>query len=123
MEKSSLTINGTPLEFGHAWVHMQDADGKDTVHYCAAVQKPSCIDVFDPHKSKQDDHSWKDFLMEQVDELGTFILGAYFENMAKTVENETSVYQWVIATLDDVLENEETIELHGQAVIFDPKRV
>jgi len=123
MDKASLTVNGFSLEFGHSWVHMQNIDEKNSASYCATVLKSFCIDVFDPHKSKQNDISWKDFLIEQVDELGTFILGAYFENMAKIIEDNSSGYQWVIATLDDVLENEETIELHGQAVKFDPKRV
>ena len=123
MEKCTLTIDGTAIDFGHAWVHMQNIEGKQTASYRATIRKPWWDEVFDPRKSKPLDASWKQFLMQQVDEFGTFFLGDYFRSMATIAESRLSGYKWVISTLDDVVENEDQLELHGRAVIFDPRRV
>ncbi len=120
---ATLTVDNMVLGFGHAWVHMQSTDGKQSAPYCARAAKSICFEIFDPRHTKPAEKSWKEFLIANVDEFGTFLLSAYLENMARVVKDEASGYQWVIATLDDVFESEETIELHGKAVVFDPKRI
>lgn len=123
MKAISLLINDSQFDVGLAWVHMQETEGKETAAYRVIVPKPHCVRVFDPRNSKSSDISWKEFLMQEVEELGTFILGSYFENMAKINERATKGCPWVIATLDDVVENAEMIELLGKAVVFDNSRI
>jgi hypothetical protein len=123
MNAISLFINDSQFDVGLAWVHMQEIEGKENASYRVIVPKSHCVSVFDPRNSKQSEISWKEFLMEEVDALGTFILSGYFENMAKINGCATKGCPWVIATLDDVVEDAETIELLGKAVVFDQKRI
>lgn len=117
-----LTINDSRVDFGHVWVHMQDVTGKRSVVYSAVVPFSNCIEVFDPHRAKPNKQSWREYLMREVADLGTFILGAYFENMAKLVGDTAQGYCWVVATLDDVVEEDEAVKLKGRALVFDPTR-
>lgn len=123
MENIRLMINGLILGFGHVWVHMQDIESKINAKYSVTVPRCHWKEVFDPHNSKPNELAWKDFLVHQVEVMGTFVLGAYFKNMARIVDDDSHGFQWVIATLDDVVDSTDSIELKGKAVIFDQNRV
>jgi len=63
---------------------------------------------------------WSTFIEAQVNDLGTFIFEAYIESMKALIGNRLqNSREWVLATLDEVRQSEDAIEIIGQALRFD----
>ena len=123
MKLPQLTINDSPANFSQQSVHMQNVAGKVSASYCATIPKAHCTTVLDPHRAREESVRWKDFVMEQVTDLGgTSVLSAYFATLAKLTDDDLKGERWMIATLDDVVETSEGVELRGQALACEPSR-
>jgi hypothetical protein len=77
--------------------------------------------LFDPFFTKTASMNWPAFIQVQVRDLGTFILEGYVESMKELVGNNLeNSWEWVLATVDDVRQSEDAIEIVGRALPFDP---
>lgn len=112
-----LRVSGQSCDLAAVWVHLQDAD-RDSVSYSLEVPEPYVQDVFDPEAQKQPDISLRDYVLEHVAEFGTFIAQSYFENARRLLSREREAAEWVIASVDDLLELPGRVVLLGTAVRF-----
>lgn len=115
-----LTITDSRVDIGEVWVHLKNECVLDSLPYKAWIPVSSLNIVFDPYLTKPETQPWSDFILSQVESLGTFIFSAYIDSMRTIMGSEKKGYFWVIATLDAVTGYPEGIELRGQAERFDP---
>ena len=55
-------------------------------------------------------------------DLGSFVLDGYIDNMKAMLGNTSkAAWEWVLATVDEVRQSKDAIEIVGRAVPFDPK--
>jgi hypothetical protein len=121
MTDIKLQIDGRELGFERLWVHMQDPHRASPVPYRISVPLAAAQEIFDPHYTKAVDKDWTTFIKDQVRDLGGFILDGYLDGMKAILGNNSkSSWEWVLATVDDVHQSEDAIEIVGQAVPFDP---
>jgi hypothetical protein len=120
---TELRINGVAVSWSSVWVHMQDSEKrkKPAYPYIAIAPIEYAKQIFDPHRTRAESVNWSKFVTPLIDEFGTFIVGAYFDQMASlsTSKVEGRGYEWVIATVDDIIEREHSIHMIGRAVKFD----
>jgi hypothetical protein len=116
-----MEIDGKLHGFHEIWVHLQDVSQQDSVHYRIIVAATYVQTVFDPYSTKGQKTSWPNFIMGMIRELGTFILEGFIDNMGEIVGKHEKVYLWVIATVDEPVETENSILLIGRAVPFAPR--
>lgn len=121
MTRSALYINGSLESFGQAWVHIQAVNTASCLPYCIRIVLEDIHFVIDP-VDKEDSVSWDEYLREEVNEGGSFMLSIYIEKLRQLSEVDIQQPRWVIATLDSVTEDAHGIELHGRVVEFDPAR-
>lgn len=119
MTEITLEINQQKEAFAAVWVHLQDAHA-NSVPYKIRVPASNIIRVFDPSGMKDADESWTAYIRKMIGDLGTFIVEGYIENMASLCGEQNKAYKWVIASVDNVYENESGIEVVGRAVPFKP---
>jgi hypothetical protein len=121
MTDIKLQIDGRELGFEKLWVHMQDPHRASPVSYRISVPLAAAQEIFDPYYTKAVDKDWTMFIRDQIRDLGSFILDGYIDGMKAIIGNDRkSAWEWVVATVDDVHQSENAIEIVGQAVPFDP---
>ena len=122
MTSIKLEIDGQELGFEKLWVHMQDPYRAQPVPYRISVPLAAAQEVFDPYCTRAFDKDWATFIKEQIGDLGGFILDGYINGMKAILGNDRkNAWEWVLATMDDVRQSEDAIEIVGQAVPFDPR--
>ncbi len=115
-----LEIEGKAASFSKVWVHLKAKCKLKPVPFKVTIPESELRNIFDPYDTKPATESWCDFIRNQIESLGTFILEAYFDAMAQKDGDEEKRYEWVIAKLDSIVENAEGVELVGQAEPFEP---
>jgi hypothetical protein len=118
MNRIRFEIDGKPHGFHEVWVHLQDVSRQKSVEYRISVPTNYVRQVFDPYSTKAPESSWAYFIRWMIVDLGTFIVEGFIDQMGAIVGMNDKVYLWVIATVDEVVETENGIELRGQAVPF-----
>jgi hypothetical protein len=118
MAKILFEIEGREENIGSVWVHLQNAPTHATAMYKIAVPNSLLDQVFAHDNTEHLKKTWVECISEAIEEFGTFIVEGYIENI-RTVLNEGSTgYRWVIASVDSIRETENGIELAGQAIPF-----
>ena len=121
MPDIKFKVNGHHLGFEKAWVHLQDPYRAPPVPFQISVPMSSAQEVFDPYCTREVDKDWKTFINEQIRDLGGFIIDGYIDNMKAILGNKRpDAWEWVLATVDEVRQCEDAIEIDGRAVPFDP---
>jgi len=118
----TISIDGQQADFGNVWVHLQSVEKKLSAPYRIAVPIALVHSIFDPHSTRPNGTGWAEHIQNHVDEFGTFILGGYIKSMLKHSGTAQKGYSWVIATLDEVVANNDFVELCGMAIQFDKDR-
>ena len=113
---ATLTIQGQRILVGNVWVHLQRP--KSAVYAPFTLDVPLSIaqEVFGlrkPELSSRTSQIWS-----EVTTYGTFIVETYFKNMARLAKQQRGAFEWVIATVDEIVESEDTIHLSGKALPF-----
>jgi hypothetical protein len=121
MTKVELKVSGVNTNFGSVWVHITEVDPLTSLPYCAKIGKESIDYVFDA-QDKVTEVSWNDYLLSEISELGSSMLSLYFTKMCKLSEDNETDYKWLIATLDNVVEDANGITLEGKAIPFDSNK-
>jgi hypothetical protein len=122
MDKPFIIIDACDADIGSLWVHMQSVEGKRYWPYRMVVPIGRAAEVFDPQSTRASGVGWAEHVQSLVDELGTCMLEAYVKNMVKCAQAGSGHTEWVVATLDEVRESEDFIELLGKVVGYDPAR-
>ena len=120
MNSIELEVDGKRHGFHEVWVHLQDVSHKHSVDYRISVAATYVHPVFDPYSTKGPESSWPNFIQNTIEELGTFIVEAFIDNIGVFVGKQERAYLWVIATVDETVETENGIDLKGRAVRFLP---
>lgn len=111
-----LRIGGQSCSVSAVWVHLQDADC--AVSYSLEIPIKDVDHVFDPEQQRPVDMSLRQYVIERVAEFGTFIAEDYFNKVRKLLSLEREPAEWVIASVDDLVELPDTVVLQGTAVRF-----
>jgi hypothetical protein len=117
--RSEIYVNDALESFGRMWVKMQGVDMAASVPYCLRIASVD-LDLIAEPGDKDPSTSWDRYLRELVDEGGSLILSTCLANLRQRSGVSMEPSRWVIATLDEVVEDAHSIELHGRAVKFDP---
>jgi hypothetical protein len=117
----TLEIDGVNESFGRVWVHLADTNAHQSVPYKTRIAISHLSLVFDAC-DKEKDETWYEYLRNEANELGSVMFSSYFQTMRQIAGADEQQYRWVIATLDDVIESADWIELRGRAVPFDANR-
>jgi hypothetical protein len=121
MARITLEINGREESFETLWVHLQQVDRATAIPYRIQVPNEDMTRVFDPLCAKSGSESWPEYLKKMIEELGTFIVEAYLRTMANIRGEDNRKFRWIVATVDDVVEIKDGIELTGKAMPFRPR--
>ncbi|SRR5712692_8458883 len=122
MNAIKLEIDGNEISFEKVWVHLQDPFRARPLPYRLSVPLGAAHQVFDPYDAKPHDKEWFAHIEEQVKDLGSFVLDGYIDNMKAMLGNTSkAAWEWVLATVDEVRQSKDAIEIVGRAVPFDPK--
>jgi hypothetical protein len=114
-------IGDHDVGFEKVWVHMQDPYRATPVPYRIDVPLSLAQQLFDPYFTKAAAMDWATFIQAQVRDLGTFIFEGYIESMKALVGNNLeNSWEWVLATVDEVRQSEDGIEIVGRALPFNP---
>jgi hypothetical protein len=123
MASPYLLIAGKPVGFERVWVHLK---ARTKVHdpepYVAVVPLPLVPSLFDPHGTKADATPWPDYLWRLTQELGTFFLDGAFRALCRHTTTQPRRFEWVVASLEEIHEDAESVSLLGQVERFDPSR-
>jgi hypothetical protein len=122
MPQIGIEIDGQQAKLREVWVHLQSISTPTWAPYRLLVPKSYAGRVFDPYNTKDISESWTRFLEKNIEELGTFILEAYLKSMASVLSENDGRIKWVLATVDQIVETENTVEIFGKALPFDPQR-
>lgn len=117
----NLAINGTPARIGDVWVHMKPDPRGTTAPYRLLVPTEHITAVFNKHGRKPDNQSLRDFILADIAEFGTFIMEGYLKKM-REINGEDRRMMCVLATVDDVRETDEGIEMSGLIEEYCPER-
>jgi hypothetical protein len=121
MQNPILKISSKPADFGDVWVHVQALGNSDNAPYSITVPREFMDELFDA-RDKVETVSWNDYLVDEVAELGSAMLGLYVQKIQKRVGARQNRPEWVIATLESVLETPDGLELLGRAIRFRPEK-
>ena len=116
----TLEIDRKITRLSSVWVHLKRECRLRPAPFRVTIPPSYIRTIFDPYNTKPEITSWSEFIKEQIESLGTFILEGYFKAMTLVVGDEKAKYEWVIVKMDQIEENTEGIELMGQAEPFEP---
>ena len=121
MTSISLEIDGREIGIDKAWVHLQDPYRATSKQYRISIPISDAQRIFDPYITKGADTTWATHIANHVREIGTFILQGYIDNI-KLILGVTgqSNWEWVLATMDDVRESDDAINIVGRAIPYNP---
>lgn len=120
MQTPSFTIGGASVPFAAAWVQLK-SHPHDPTEYEVRVPRALCPAVFDPGAERAESLSWSEFLRSEAEEYGPFV-GDWLRVLSKHCPSEVRRWEWVIATVDQIVEHEDYIRIAGRAERFEPQR-
>jgi hypothetical protein len=122
MQTPTFAISGTPIPFAAAWVHLKPHPHEPT-GYDVCVPRSLWRSVFGPDTEHVESLNWPEFLLSDVEELGTGMVQVWFHKLSKySPPAVSSPWEWVIATVDQISEHEDYIRITGRAERFEPWR-
>ena len=104
MKEYLFLINNKESDINEVWVHMKDPELSYSDTYFLKIPISNVPELFDPYGTKEEEKDWPDFVVDNVEELGTFILEGYFKAVGKMEDKERKGYKWVVTTLQVVRE-------------------
>jgi hypothetical protein len=116
MKHPILTFDGQIVNAAQVWVHLQPPKHSAFVPYSIEIPLATANEVF--FSRKPDNTSWTDYIWDEIANLGTFVVEGYIKNILRLTQQQRGTFEWVIITVDDVLESDESIRLSGKAVRF-----
>jgi len=114
-------VDGTQVEIGSVWCHLKDEPRATTAPFKLFISSDCVVPAINPHDRKPLDQSWRDFILDDVAELGSFIVEGFLQNLRKLTNVKRQPFEWVIASFDDVSESDEGLTFHGLAEQFSPE--
>jgi hypothetical protein len=117
----TIVISDRPIPFAAVWVHLKPRPYQPS-NYTVSVPRVVWPAVFDPTVRRPEGLAWSRFLWSEVGEFGTFIVQGWFKKMSRHLKEDTLPWEWVIATVDEIIEEGDVIRLAGRAERFMPKR-
>ena len=121
MDEFTLEIDGKREHFGAVWVHLQEPNDVYSASYTVTVPKWCLEEILDPYIAKKENESWKAYIQRNIEDFGTFIVEEHLKAMADYLGEKKSSYRWVIATVDNIAEEEEYLKFFGRTVPFRPR--
>ena len=118
MSEIRLEVDGHKENVRAFWVHLQNASAQQSAELRITIPTTYASRVFDPYNTKELDTSWPNFIEDYIAKFGTFIVEGFIENIAAIIGEREKVYIWVIASIDEISETENAIELIGRVVPF-----
>lgn len=115
----SLQIDGCDFPVHALWAHLQRTDSCH--RFALFVESAYLVDVFDSFHCKREGDSWPLHIGTHIDELGTFAIEAYLQNIRRLLGTEPGPYKWVAASVDDILAEQSGVSIIGTAVAFIPE--
>ena len=104
--------------FSTLWAHLQDTPDGTWSPFSILVPEELSEELFDPGRTRDSSVSMPDFVMDQVETLGTFIVDGYVKDLRRLAGETREHYAWVIASIDRVSQNPDGILLEGKVVPF-----
>lgn len=115
-----FNVAGEPANIGAVWAHLGSVSKARRESFTLKLTHAEALRVLDSYSTRQDAQLWKDHVLAQVDEFGTFIVDIYLTNLCELARVEISSCEWVIDSIDEVEEAMDEIRLLGKVVRFDP---
>jgi hypothetical protein len=113
----TLIIDGQNIHFGKVWVHLQRPKSAHTVHYSVQFDLNDAPEILGPRKPPW--LPWSDHVWKEIKSFGgTFMVEGYFRSMTSLAAHQRDSCEWVIATLDEIVEERGVIRLSGKAIPF-----
>ena len=112
----TLAINAQRCHLGTVWVHLQRLKSGPVAFYNVDIPLSRAEQIFGARKPEFP--SWTNQVWDDIANYGTFIIENYFQDKTKLTNEQRGSYEWVIATVDDIIELEDVIRLSGKAVPF-----
>ncbi len=121
MEDITIIINGQFQSFNRVWVHLQEPELSISCPFKIVVPTAYIYTVFDPHGIKEENITFEVYINDLVKDLGTYIVEGFIENIIKISEpNNKKSFEWVIAKIENIKQDDSGVSIDGEAVPFDP---
>jgi hypothetical protein len=78
--------------------------------------------IFDPYGVKPEGQLWSEYIWNQIQDLGTFIVEAYIKLIRDILNDKDISYYWVLSSVREISDTEDGIEIKGRVVPFRPTR-
>jgi hypothetical protein len=119
MQTPTFTIGGATVPFEAAWVQLKPRPHEPT-GYELCVPRSLWLDVFDPDAERRESQNWSEFLKLEVEEYG--FVDLWLSVLSEYFPSEVDHWEWVIATVDQITEHSDHIQITGRAERFEPGR-
>lgn len=117
-----LGANKVELALGAVWAHLQHVSRDTSEPLIITVPNELWQETFDPERELPSNQTRAEFVAAQIKELGSFAVQGYIKHLLQHT-GERPNYSWVLAAVDDIVEDEHGLVLCCRAIPLDPQRL